>query len=52
MKLSLQNSLVDLEQLAASPSRQDGIDATLEHQLRVYACDLIQTAGILLKLCA
>ena len=36
------------EQLEASPSRQDGIDAATEATLRHYGAELIQRAGILL----
>lgn len=38
------------EQLTNSPSRKDGIDEATETTLRIYGCDLIQEAGILLKL--
>ncbi|XP_022932108.1 cyclin-L1-1-like isoform X5 [Cucurbita moschata] len=38
------------EQLTNSPSRKDGIDEATETSLRIYGCDLIQEAGILLKL--
>ncbi|GAB4814067.1 hypothetical protein N2152v2_001113 [Parachlorella kessleri] len=38
------------EQLATSPSRQDGVDEATENQLRQFGCDLIQEAGILLRL--
>jgi len=33
-----------------SARAQDGIDARTEHQLRVYGCELIQEAGILLRM--
>ena len=42
-------SLASLEQIKNTPSRQDGIPADLEEDLRVYGCKLIQQAGILLK---
>lgn len=32
-----------------TPSRKDGIDLETERRLRVYGCELIQEAGILLK---
>ncbi|XP_022972921.1 cyclin-L1-1-like isoform X3 [Cucurbita maxima] len=38
------------EQLTNSPSRKNGIDEATETSLRIYGCDLIQEAGILLKL--
>ena len=33
-----------------SPSRKDGIDRETEENLRIYGCEIIQEAGILLKL--
>ncbi|EPQ58403.1 cyclin-like protein [Gloeophyllum trabeum ATCC 11539] len=41
--------LASLEQIQNSPSRQDGIPAELEEDLRAYGCKLIHQAGILLK---
>ncbi|GBG86238.1 hypothetical protein CBR_g41142 [Chara braunii] len=38
------------EQLANSPSRKNGVDQRTETMLRIYGCELIQEAGILLKL--
>lgn len=38
------------EQLQNSPSRQDGVDEATENQLRQFGCDLIQEAGVLLRL--
>ena len=38
------------KQLANSPSRLDGVDEAVENQLRQFGCDLIQEAGILLRL--
>jgi hypothetical protein len=38
------------EQLSDSPSRADGVDEQAEISLRVYGCELIQEAGILLRL--
>jgi hypothetical protein len=38
------------EQLANSPSRRDGFDEQAETSLRLYGCELIQEAGILLRL--
>ncbi|KND01998.1 uncharacterized protein SPPG_02504 [Spizellomyces punctatus DAOM BR117] len=49
-KLSLRNSVLTVEQLEQSPSRQDGISQELETELRVFGCELIQSAGILLRL--
>ncbi|KXZ56259.1 CYCL1 protein [Gonium pectorale] len=37
------------EQLANTPSRQHDIDEETEATLRIYGCELIQEAGILLK---
>ncbi|KAJ3179754.1 Cyclin-L1 [Gaertneriomyces sp. JEL0708] len=49
-KLSLQNSVLSLEQLEHTPSTTDGLPVELERDLRILGCDLIQSAGILLKL--
>ncbi|KAL2634673.1 hypothetical protein R1flu_006152 [Riccia fluitans] len=38
------------EQIKNSPSRKDGVDEETEDTLRLYGCDMIQEAGILLKL--
>jgi hypothetical protein len=46
----LLNTLASPEQIALTPSRQDGIPEDLEDELRVYGCQLIQQAGILLDL--
>ncbi|KAI8820265.1 cyclin-L1, partial [Fimicolochytrium jonesii] len=49
-KLSLQNSVLTVEQLQTTPSMDDGIPKELEYELRVLGCELIQSAGILLRL--
>ncbi|KAG8956526.1 hypothetical protein FRC04_000004 [Tulasnella sp. 424] len=41
--------LASLQQIANSPSREDGIPEDIEEDLRAYGCKLIQQAGILLK---
>lgn len=46
----LLNTLATAEQYRDTPSSQDGISADLEEELRVYGCQLIQQAGILLEL--
>lgn len=38
------------EQLAASPSRADGIDEAAERELRHFCCDLTAEAAVLLRL--
>ncbi|KAI9104818.1 cyclin-like protein [Phlyctochytrium arcticum] len=48
--LSLRNPILTLPQLENSPSRQDGLSAEHERELRVFGCELIQSAGILLRL--
>ncbi|XP_008559703.1 cyclin-L1 [Microplitis demolitor] len=48
--LTLQNCLLPEEKLNSTPSRLDGLDAETETDLRILGCELIQTAGILLKL--
>lgn len=48
--LTLQNCLLPEEKLNSTPSHLDGLDAETETDLRILGCELIQTAGILLKL--
>ena len=47
---TLDNFYVSKEDLANSPSRADGITAELERDQRIYGCELVQEACILLKL--
>lgn len=44
------NTYVDAYHVKNSPSRADGIDEETETSLRIYGCELIQQAGIMLKL--
>jgi hypothetical protein len=44
------NTYVDPQQAKNTPSRASGIDEETETALRIYGCELIQEAGILLKL--
>ncbi|KYN42496.1 Cyclin-L1 [Trachymyrmex septentrionalis] len=48
--LTLQNCLLPEEKFNSTPSHLDGLDAETETDLRILGCELIQTAGILLKL--
>ncbi|GLV38229.1 uncharacterized protein CBL_12875 [Carabus blaptoides fortunei] len=48
--LTLKNCLLPEEKLLLTPSQNDGLDRDTEIDLRIYGCELIQTAGILLKL--
>lgn len=48
--LTLKNQLLPDEKLITTPSQNDGLDSDTETDLRIYGCELIQTAGILLKL--
>ncbi|XP_076472731.1 cyclin-L1-like [Babylonia areolata] len=48
--LTLENVLLDEEKLKVSPSMIDGISKEDEYALRFVGCNLIQTAGLLLKL--
>ncbi|XP_061399091.1 cyclin-L1 [Musca vetustissima] len=48
--LTLENSLIPEAKLDETPSHLDGLDAETEKDLRILGCELIQTAGILLKL--
>jgi len=47
--LHLDSFYLTVEQLENSPSRSDGIDKDTEGRLRMYGCELIQEAGILLS---
>ena len=48
--LTLENCLLSEEKLTPTPSGQDGLDPSLENELRILGAELIQTAGKLLKL--
>lgn len=48
--LTLKNQLLPDEKLGVTPSQLDGLGSETEADLRIYGCELIQTAGILLKL--
>ena len=49
--LTLENAIIPSEKLdAESVSQQDGLAKQTELDLRFLGCELIQTAGILLKL--
>ena len=47
---ALDNFYVSKEDLANSPSRKDGISSDVEREQRIYGCEMIQEAGILLRL--
>ncbi|KAJ2342411.1 hypothetical protein GGF43_005937 [Coemansia sp. RSA 2618] len=49
-RLSLRNPLATPEQIALSPSRQQGMSAELETDMRAYGCHLIQATGTVLRL--
>ena len=46
----LDNFYLTAEQIDNSPSRRSGVDAETEKRLRVYGCDRIQRAVVLLGL--
>ena len=48
--LTLDNVLITPDKLVETPSMQDGLDREIETDLRILGCELIQTAGILLKM--
>jgi hypothetical protein len=49
--LTLENAILPAEKLEApSVSQEDGLSKEIELDLRILGCELIQTAGILLKL--
>lgn len=48
--LTLENAIIPLLDAESSVSQQDGLAKQTELDLRFLGCELIQTAGILLKL--
>uniref|UniRef100_A0A8C6NVM3 Cyclin L1a n=1 Tax=Nothobranchius furzeri TaxID=105023 RepID=A0A8C6NVM3_NOTFU len=48
--LTIDSSLVPEERLCPTPSMLDGLDANTETDLRILGCELLQSAGILLRL--
>lgn len=48
--LTLKNCLLSDNKLLTTPSTQDGLNKEIETDLRILGCELIQVAGILLKL--
>ncbi|XP_070615240.1 cyclin-L2 isoform X2 [Erythrolamprus reginae] len=48
--LTLENCLLPEETLRFTPSLSNGLDAETENQLRITGCELIQSAGILLRI--
>lgn len=50
--LTLENAIINSEKLDSdlSVSQRDGLDKQTELNLRFLGCELVQTAGILLKL--
>uniref|UniRef100_A0A3P8ZRQ6 Uncharacterized protein n=1 Tax=Esox lucius TaxID=8010 RepID=A0A3P8ZRQ6_ESOLU len=48
--LTIDNSLIPEERLQPTPSMLDGLDLHTETDLRILGCELIQSAGILLRL--
>lgn len=47
---ALDNFYLEAADLADSPSRKDGVSQEVERDQRIYGCELIQEACILLKL--
>ena len=50
VELYLENIILPGDKISPSPSEKDGLDSQSEYDLRFIGCELIQTAGILLKL--
>ncbi|XP_018121227.1 cyclin-L1 [Xenopus laevis] len=48
--LTIDYSLIPEERLSPTPSMSDGLDLNTETDLRILGCELIQSAGILLRL--
>lgn len=48
--LTLENCLLSDNKIQETPSQHDGLNKDVEMDLRILGCELIQIAGILLKL--
>lgn len=48
--LAIDSSTIPEERLFTTPSMLDGLDHKTETDLRILGCELIQSAGILLRL--
>lgn len=48
--ITLENIVIPDDSLSPTPSEVDGLTRDTEMDLRILGCELIQTAGILLKL--
>ncbi|XP_041919217.1 cyclin-L1a isoform X1 [Alosa sapidissima] len=48
--LTIDNSLIPEERLSPTPSMLDGLDLHTETDLRILGCEVLQSAGILLRL--
>ncbi|XP_016096223.1 cyclin-L1 isoform X1 [Sinocyclocheilus grahami] len=48
--LAIDSSIIPEESLSSTPSMLDGLDHETETDLRILGCELIQSAGILLRL--
>uniref|UniRef100_A0A8C2UZA5 Cyclin-L1 n=1 Tax=Chinchilla lanigera TaxID=34839 RepID=A0A8C2UZA5_CHILA len=50
VSLTIDHLLIPKERLSLTPSMEDGLDLSSETDLRILGCELIQAAGILLRL--
>ncbi|XP_065655330.1 cyclin-L1 [Hydra vulgaris] len=48
--ISLENCILPSEKIDVTPSMKDGLDRDTETELRMLGCEMIQIAGLLLKL--
>lgn len=48
--ISLENCILPAEKIDETPSMKDGLDRDTENDLRMLGCEIIQTAGLLLRL--
>ena len=48
--ISLENCILPNEKIDETPSMKDGLDRDSENELRMFGCEMIQTAGLLLRL--
>ena len=48
--ITLENCILPSEKFDVTPSMKDGLDRDTENELRMLGCEMIQIAGLLLKL--
>lgn len=48
--ISLENCILPEEKIDETPSMKDGLDRHTENDMRMFGCEMIQVAGLLLRL--